>query len=48
VINFRTRFIEMTPTDRILHARHNFDVKDLREIGRHHGLEIRAVRRTQP
>ena len=40
---FRTRYIDgVTPTDRILYAAGKFDVKEVKEIGRRRGLEIRA------
>src|SRR4051794_1564927 len=43
VIIFRTRFIEMTPADRVSSTTGQvFNVKELRPIGRRSGLEIRA------
>jgi hypothetical protein len=40
----QTRYMEgVTPADRILHANRLFDVKEIKEIGRRSGLDIRAA-----
>jgi SPP1 family predicted phage head-tail adaptor len=44
VIIFRVRFIEgVTPADRIVFDGRHVNVKELKEIGRRRGLEIRTV-----
>lgn len=46
---FRCRWIpgvEITTQDRVTYAGHAYDLKDIREIGRRHGLELRVIRRT--
>lgn len=57
VITFRTRFLRtrflmngaeiigFLTTDRLIFEGHTFDIKDIREIGRRRGLEIRAQRK---
>lgn len=46
VIIFRTRFINgVTPEDRIEYGGGEYDIKEVKEIGRREGLEIRCVRR---
>lgn len=43
VVVFRIRYLEgVTPADRILHATGRYDVKEIKEIGRRRGLEIRS------
>jgi hypothetical protein len=40
----RTRYVEgVTPTDRIIHGVLVFNVKEIKQIGRRRGLEIRAT-----
>jgi SPP1 family predicted phage head-tail adaptor len=42
---FRTRFYpNVTPADRVKYRGEVFDIKQVKEIGREHGLDIRAVR----
>lgn len=43
-IIFRTRFIEIGLADRIVFNGANHNIKELKEIGRQRGLEIRTVR----
>lgn len=43
-IIFRTRFLEVGPADRIVFDGANHNIKELKEIGRRRGLEIRTVR----
>ncbi len=57
VITFRTRFLRtrfqtetglivgFLTTDRLTFEGRTYDIKDIREIGRHRGLEIRAQRK---
>jgi head-tail adaptor len=47
VMIFRVRFVDgITPADhRIIFNRHEHDVKEIKEIGRRRGLEIRATSR---
>jgi SPP1 family predicted phage head-tail adaptor len=45
VVVFRTRFYpNVTPADRVKYRGEVFDIKQVKEIGREHGLDIRAVR----
>lgn len=45
VIIFRTRFLNgVTTADRVVLAGDAYDVKELKEIGRRQGLEIRCMR----
>lgn len=44
IVIFRTRYIEgLTPADRIVSGDHIYDLKEIKEIGRRRGLELRAV-----
>jgi len=43
-IIFRTRYIAgITTSDRILYSGKPYDLKDVKEIGRHRGLELRCT-----
>jgi head-tail adaptor len=45
VVVFRTRFFpNVTPADRVKYRGEVFDIKQVKEIGRERGLDIRAVR----
>lgn len=47
VIVFRARFFDgITNADRVLYEGNAFNVKELKEIGRRNGLEIRCVRQS--
>ena len=44
VVVFRIRWIaDIIMADRVVHDGANFDIKELKQIGRRQGLEIRAV-----
>lgn len=44
VIIFRIRWrVGLTTADRVVHDGQNHDIKEIKEIGRHRGLEIRTV-----
>jgi hypothetical protein len=46
ILVFRIRYIEgVTPADRIVSSDRVFDVKEIKELGRRRGLELRAVAR---
>ncbi|MFI3904328.1 phage head closure protein [Ochrobactrum sp. S1502_03] len=48
VIIFRTRFIDgVTPEDRITYGGGEYDIKEVKELGRRQGLEVRCVRRPE-
>ncbi|MEQ1405641.1 phage head closure protein [Neorhizobium sp. Rsf11] len=45
VIVFRTRWLAgVTNADRIVYEGQDFNIKEVKEIGRHRGLELRTVR----
>lgn len=45
VVVFRTRYLAgVTPADRVAFEGQHYDIKQLKEIGRRRGLEIRAER----
>jgi SPP1 family predicted phage head-tail adaptor len=44
VVIFRTRFLAgVTVADRVLYDGRAYDIKETREIGRRHGLELRCI-----
>lgn len=46
---FRTRYLAgLTTADRIVYAGHTFELKEVKEVGRRKGLELRAVARNAP
>ena len=47
IVIFRTRFIPgVVNSDRIVFAGSEFDIKEVKPIGRREGLELRCVRRS--
>lgn len=44
IVIFRTRYLDgVTTADRVTYAGHPFDLKEVKEIGRRKGLELRCV-----
>lgn len=44
VVIFRTRFLTgVTVADRVIHDSQTFDIKEVKEIGRRRGLELRCL-----
>ena len=43
VMIFRTRWIDgLTTEHRVVHSGKNLNIREIKEIGRHHGLELRC------
>lgn len=49
IVIFRTRYLDgVTTADRVHHAGRYYNIKEIKEIGRRNGLELRAIATGEP